>query len=82
MYAVRFRGIGVVLGKGIHNVLVDAVGASRICAVAVNIFCEDVSNQGSGFDESFSTRHDNGVIVMDDEGVIFGDVYRFHSCFP
>lgn len=45
MYAVRFRGIGVVLGKGIHNVLVDAVGASRICVVSVNIFGENVANK-------------------------------------
>ena len=45
MYALGFRRIGVVLGKGIHDVLVNAVGASRVCVITVNIFGENVPNK-------------------------------------
>ena len=70
------------LGHGIHDVLIHAVGAGGFPIVPVNILSKDVAKQGSCFGDSFSARHDDGGLVMDEDGTVFGDVDRFYGRFP
>ncbi len=68
--------------QGIHDVFVDAVGAGRICIVAVNVFGEEVAKQSAGFSEAFSCIYDNGAIVVNEDSTISGDVDWFNCGFP
>ena len=70
------------LGHGIHYVLIHAVGAGGFLIVPVNILSYYVAKKGSCFGDSFSASHDDGVIVMDEDGTVLGDVDRFHGRFP